>query len=89
MPGQCNGFQDSKWSEEKARKAPAVTVREATRADIPTLVELNRASYPTLAEDNVVWRSEHLAQHQRVFPQGQLVAEVGGQDSGSVLFAHR
>ena len=68
---------------EKAAKSRGVTIRETTRADIPKLVELNRAAYPTLAEDNVVWRPEHLASHQRVFPQGQLVAEVGGRILGA------
>lgn len=66
-----------------AAKSRPVTVREATRADIPALVELNRAAYPTLAEDNVVWRPEHLANHQRVFPQGQLIAESGGRILGA------
>ncbi len=68
---------------ERAAKSVTVSLREATRADIPALVELNRATYPTLAEDNVVWRPEHLANHQRVFPQGQLVAEVGGKILGA------
>jgi predicted amidohydrolase/GNAT superfamily N-acetyltransferase len=60
-----------------------VKVREATRTDIPDLVELNRASYPTMAEDNVVWREAHLLSHLRVFPQGQLVAEVKGKIVGA------
>jgi predicted amidohydrolase/ribosomal protein S18 acetylase RimI-like enzyme len=68
---------------ERAAKSATVSIREAMRADIPALVELNRASYPTLAEDNVVWRPEHLANHQRVFPQGQLVAEAGGRILGA------
>lgn len=64
-------------------KKPRVRVREATRADIPALVALNRAAYPALAEDNVVWGESHLASHQRVFPQGQLVAEVRGRIVGA------
>jgi predicted amidohydrolase/GNAT superfamily N-acetyltransferase len=62
----------------------AVSIREATRADIPGLMALNRAAYPVLAEDNVVWGDTHLLSHQRVFPQGQLVAEVGGRLVGAV-----
>jgi predicted amidohydrolase/GNAT superfamily N-acetyltransferase len=67
----------------KKRRA-AVTVREATRDDIPALIELNRAAYPVLANENVVWGEAHLLSHQRLFPQGQLVAELGGKILGAV-----
>jgi predicted amidohydrolase/GNAT superfamily N-acetyltransferase len=36
-----------------------------------------------LATENVVWGEAHLLSHQRVFPQGQLVAEVGGRIVGA------
>ncbi len=64
-------------------KKPRVRVREASHKDVPALVALNRAAYPTLAEDNVVWGESHLASHQRVFPRGQLVAEVRGRIVGA------
>ena len=67
-----------------ASPATNVHIRQATPADIPTLVALNRAAYPTLAEDNIVWAASHLESHQRVFPQGQLVAEVDGRIVGAV-----
>src|SRR5262249_48952986 len=60
-----------------------VKIRQATADDIPELVRLNEAAYPTLAEDNIVWGQSHLRSHQRLFPQGQLVAEVGGQIVGA------
>ncbi len=63
--------------------SPQVRIRSATREDIPALVELNRAAYPTLAEENIVWAAPHLESHQRVFPQGQLVAEVAGRIVGA------
>lgn len=44
---------------------------------------LNRAAYPGLAEENVVWGESHLLSHQRIFPQGQLVAESGGRITGA------
>ena len=65
------------------KKVP-VKIRETTRDDIPVLMALNRAAYPTLAEENVVWGESHLHSHLRVFPQGQLVAEVGGKILGAV-----
>lgn len=67
----------------KATKT-SVLIREVTRADLPALVELNRASYPVLANENVVWGESHLLSHLRVFPQGQLLAEVGGRIVGAV-----
>ncbi len=65
------------------KKKLVVRVREATRKDIPELIELNHAAYPVLAAENVVWGESHLLSHQRVFPQGQLVAEAGGQILGA------
>jgi predicted amidohydrolase/GNAT superfamily N-acetyltransferase len=59
-----------------------VLVRQARAEDVPGLIELNRAAYPTLAEDNVVWGRSHLLSHQRVFPQGQIVAELDGKIVG-------
>jgi GNAT superfamily N-acetyltransferase len=46
------------------------------RDDIPALIELNRAAYPTLSNENVVWGESHLRSHLRLFPEGQLVAEL-------------
>ncbi|MDD3178921.1 MAG: bifunctional GNAT family N-acetyltransferase/carbon-nitrogen hydrolase family protein [Opitutaceae bacterium] len=66
------------------KKKARVTVRRAAKADIPKLVELNRAAYPKLAEQNAVWGEAHLLSHQRMFPEGQLVAEVGGRIVGAV-----
>ena len=56
--------------------SPNIVVREATRADVPTLVRLNEIAYPAVATEDVVWGERHLVSHQRVFPQGQLVAEL-------------
>ena len=67
-----------------SKKKDSVTLREATRADIPALIALNKAAYPTLAEENVVWGERHLLSHQRVFPQGQILAECEGRIVGAV-----
>ena len=61
-----------------------IVIREAGRQDIPLLLELNRAAYPNLAGENVVWGESHLLSHQRIFPQGQLVAELDGRIMGAV-----
>jgi predicted amidohydrolase/GNAT superfamily N-acetyltransferase len=66
------------------KSLPEIKIRQATSADIPALVTLNRVAYPTLAEDNIVWAASHLESHQRIFPQGQLVAELDGLVVGAV-----
>lgn len=60
-----------------------LTLRQATRADIPQLIALNRAAYPNLAQENVVWGEAHLSSHQRIFPEGQLIAEHKGRILGA------
>ncbi len=66
------------------KKTPRVHVRRATKNDIPKLIELNHAAYPVLANENVVWGEAHLLSHQRIFPEGQLVAEIEGRIIGAV-----
>jgi predicted amidohydrolase/GNAT superfamily N-acetyltransferase len=61
-----------------------ILVREATRADVSALVRLNELVYPAVANEDVVWGERHLVSHQRIFPQGQLVAEVDGKIVGAV-----
>jgi predicted amidohydrolase/GNAT superfamily N-acetyltransferase len=67
-----------------SRKKPAIKIRQATGKDISKLIELNKLAYPVLANENVVWRAPHLESHQRIFPEGQLVAEIGGKIVGGV-----
>jgi predicted amidohydrolase/ribosomal protein S18 acetylase RimI-like enzyme len=67
-----------------AKKRVKVTIRQATLDDIPQLMELNRVCYPVMANENVVWGESHLRSHQRVFPEGQLVAELDGRVVGAV-----
>ncbi len=62
---------------------PQIVVREARHADVAALVALNTVAYPVLAAENVVWGERHLVSHQRVFPQGQLVAELDGKIVGA------
>lgn len=69
---------------KKNGKKSLLRVREAVHQDLPALVELNRIAYPSMAEDNMVWGESHLASHLRIFPQGQLVAELDGKIVGAV-----
>ena len=65
-------------------KLGVVHIRQASREDIPVLIELNHKAFPLMAEENVVWSERQLLNHQRLFPQGQLVAEIDGQIVGAV-----
>ena len=60
------------------------TVRLATPEDVPHLIELNKLCFPTMAEEDVVWTADRLLNHQRVFPEGQIVVEIDGEVVGAV-----
>lgn len=47
-------------------------------------MRLNELVYPAVANEDVVWGERHLVSHQRIFPQGQLVAELDGKIVGAV-----
>ncbi len=66
----------------QADQNTGINVREATRDDIPALIELNTLAYPECSEGNVIWGRSHLLSHLRIFPQGQLVAEIDGRVVG-------
>lgn len=61
-----------------------VHLRQATTEDIPFLIELNQKAFPLMAEENVVWSERQLLNHQKLFPQGQIVAEIDGRLVGAV-----
>jgi predicted amidohydrolase/GNAT superfamily N-acetyltransferase len=68
----------------KEKPSDNVVIRLARETDIPKLVELNKKCFPAMAEENVVWTRSHLATHQKIFPEGQIVAEMSGRLVGAV-----
>jgi predicted amidohydrolase/GNAT superfamily N-acetyltransferase len=56
----------------------SIYIRQIENEDIPHLIELNKKAFPLMAEENVVWSERQLQNHLRLFPQGQLVAEIDG-----------
>jgi GNAT superfamily N-acetyltransferase len=64
--------------------ADRLILRRARTLDVPRLVALNRAAYPDLVAADVVYNDAQLAAHLRVFPEGQLVAEMGGVPIGAL-----
>ncbi len=65
-------------------KAGDIHIRCAEADDIPTLIALNKMAFPLMAEENVVWSERQLANHHRLFPEGQLLAEVDGKIVGAI-----
>ena len=62
-----------------------LTLRQAKPEDIRDLIDLNKRCFPAMAEENVVWTKAHLIAHQKVFPEGQIVAELNGKLVGAVV----
>lgn len=62
----------------------SITVRTATLSDLDALAAINREAYPEFVQDGVVFDAHHLREHQRVFPAGQLVAELDGTVVGAI-----
>lgn len=69
------------WTYETTR-GPA-TLRLARVEDIPHLIQLDKHCFPRMAEQNVVWNRGQLQNHIRLFPEGQIVVEMGGEILGA------
>lgn len=67
-----------------ALRSPSIGVRAARSSDVPRLVAMNHAAYPELVEENVVWNEAQLRMHLARFPEGQLIAEMGGAVVGAI-----
>ncbi len=70
------------WTFETSKGT--VSLRHAEAGDVEQLISLNRLCFPTMVEENVVWRKSQLQNHLRVFPQGQIIAELDGKVVGAV-----
>ncbi len=65
-------------------KSNEIYLRQAQPGDLPRLIEINGRAFPLMVEENVVWSERQLNHHLKLFPQGQIVAEIGGQVVGAV-----
>ena len=54
-------------------------IRSITEDDISDIIELQTKSFPIMAKDGVIWQEHHLKSHIKVFPEGQLCAELDGK----------
>ncbi|HEY5957848.1 MAG TPA: hypothetical protein VIV60_14900, partial [Polyangiaceae bacterium] len=59
-------------------------VRHARFDDIQQMIELNRICFPSPAEESIVWNVGQLNHHLKLFPEGQIVAELDGRVVGAV-----
>jgi len=66
--------------------APAgtITLRATRESDFDGLIALDKLCFPTMVEQNIVWNRGQLANHVRVFPEGQIVAELDGSIVGAI-----
>jgi GNAT superfamily N-acetyltransferase len=56
-----------------------VIVRIVNLADISDIIELQKKAFPLMAKDGVIWSEHHLESHIKIFPEGQLCAEIDGK----------
>ena len=70
------------WSFDT--KLGSITIRLARQGEEAELIALNKLCFPAMAEENVVWKRGQLSNHLRVFPEGQIVAELNGEIVGAV-----
>jgi len=55
-----------------------IIIRNTLPEDIPKIVKLQEDSFPYLARYGNVWHPSELQSHIRLFPEGQLCAELNG-----------
>jgi len=60
-----------------------IIIRRTISTDIPKIVNLQKESFPYLAKYGNVWHPDELQSHLKIFPEGQCVADLGGEIIGS------
>jgi hypothetical protein len=53
-----------------------ITIRNIHENDIPKIIALQRKSFSDMATYGMIWPYAFLENHLRVFPEGQLCAEL-------------
>jgi ribosomal protein S18 acetylase RimI-like enzyme len=56
-----------------------IIIRKIVPNDITQIIELQKRSFPLMAKDGLIWGKYHLRNHIKVFPEGQLCAEIDGK----------
>ncbi len=55
-------------------------IRNITKQDIPQIINLQKKSFADMAKYGMIWPSSYLENHIRIFPEGQLCAEILHKD---------
>lgn len=58
-------------------------IRKTRYDDIPKIVDLQKKSFPLLAKIGNIWHPDELSNHLKIFPEGQIVADLNGEIIGS------
>lgn len=61
----------------------SVVIRQTELSDIQNIIQLQQQSFADLAKIGNIWSSDELKNHLKIFPEGQLVAELNGSIVGS------
>lgn len=60
-------------------KPDNIIIRIVNLDDISDIIELQKESFPLMAKDGIIWNEHHLESHIKIFPEGQLCAELDGK----------
>lgn len=61
----------------------SIIIRKFNESDIPQIVKLQTESFADMAKYGMIFPSSFLRNHIKIFPEGQLLAEIDGRIVGS------
>ncbi|HEY7573388.1 MAG TPA: GNAT family N-acetyltransferase [Nitrososphaeraceae archaeon] len=61
----------------------SIIIRKFSESDIPQIVKLQTESFADMAKYGMIFPSSFLRNHVKIFPEGQLLAEIDGRIVGS------
>jgi ribosomal protein S18 acetylase RimI-like enzyme len=68
---------------EKSMNSKSIIIRKFNESDIPQIVKLQTESFADMAKYGMIFPSSYLRNHIKIFPEGQLLAEIDGKIVGS------
>jgi ribosomal protein S18 acetylase RimI-like enzyme len=68
---------------DKNTNSKSIIIRKFSESDIPQIVKLQTESFADMAKYGMIFPSSFLRNHIKLFPDGQLLAEIDGRIVGS------
>ena len=68
---------------DKNTNSKSIIIRKFSESDIPQIVKLQTESFADMAKYGMIFPSSFLRNHIKLFPNGQLLAEIDGRIVGS------